>query len=515
MMYNVLLVDNEPAILGALSHAIDWASHDCHILNLARDGREAMLQFSHEAPDIVISDVRMPEVDGLTLARWIAEHHPACKVIILTGFADFSYAQQAINYRVVDFVLKPTSEDSLIAALNKAKQRLSEDQVRKTDAQADALACELFLHQLIFDPAQSLLYTMERTDRLALDLSNYFVLRFGLDDIHKEADRLAFLDEVRAMWRQAMDSHTVYFVPRGDRFCYIVLCAPVEFDPAQACSQVVQTVQQTTDFQITVGISAHHSGPLELSEAAHEADHAQQLAEYSPQMPVISFGQLPVLSDQHAARITEELRTIQSALENRNRGAVISGLDRLFAYLRREAIPFPSVRRIAVILYECGQGLLISYNLEILLTDASLASERALLSSGAIDDIEQLLRGYLTAVLDRICSNATDLDDLVFRVKQYIDQNYAGELSLESLAEYVHLSASYLSKLFKREVGQNISGYIQQVRIERAKVLLRTTAMKTYEIAEAVGIPDPVYFSKLFKKATGQKPKDFRAEELK
>ena len=142
-------------------------------------------------------------------------------------------------------------------------------------------------------------------------------------------------------------------------------------------------------------------------------------------------------------------------------------------------------------------------------------SERALLDSGAIDDIEQLLRGYLTAVLDRICMNATDLDDLVFRVKQYIDQNYAGELSLEGLADYVHLSASYLSKLFKREVGQNISGYIQQVRIERAKVLLRTTAMKTYEIAEAVGIPDPVYFSKLFKKATGQKPKDFRSEEEK
>ena len=171
-------------------------------------------------------------------------------------------------------------------------------------------------------------------------------------------------------------------------------------------------------------------------------------------MPVISYGQLPVLSDLHASRITEELRTIQSALENRNRGAVISGLDRLFALSAPGGLPFPSVRRIAVILYECGQGLLSSYNLEILLTDASLASERALLDSGAIDDIEQLLRGYLTAVLDRICMNATDLDDLVFRVKQYIDQNYAGELSLEGLADYVHLSASYLSKLFKREVDR-------------------------------------------------------------
>ena len=137
-MYNVLLVDNEPAILSALSHAIDWAAHDCHILNIARDGREAMLQFAQEAPDIVISDIRMPEVDGLELARWISENHPACKVIILTGFPDFSYAQQAINYRVVDFVLKPTSEDSLLAALDKATQRLAENQAGTTDKKAAA-----------------------------------------------------------------------------------------------------------------------------------------------------------------------------------------------------------------------------------------------------------------------------------------------------------------------------------------------------------------------------------------
>ena len=304
-MYNVLLVDNEPAILSALSHAIDWAAHDCHILNIARDGREAMLQCAQEAPDIGISDVRMPEVDGLELARWISENYPACKVIILTGFPDFSYAQQAINYRVVDFVLKPTSEDSLLAALDKAKQRLAEDQVRKTDKQADVLACALFLHQLLFDPVQSLLYTMERTNALGLDLSSCYVLRFGLDDIHTEADRIAFQSEVREMWRQAMGEHTIYFIPRGERFCYIILCAPVGFDPTEACHQVVQTVQQTTDFQITVGISAHHHSPLELSDAAREADHAQQLAEYSPPMPVISYGQLPLPHHRGAAHHPE------------------------------------------------------------------------------------------------------------------------------------------------------------------------------------------------------------------
>nr|WP_300129655.1 response regulator [uncultured Butyricicoccus sp.] len=511
-MYNVMLVDNEPAILHALAYSIDWAAQDCRIMATARDGREAMLQFDKQPPDIVISDIRMPEMDGLALAKWIADHYPACKTIILTGFPDFTYAQQAINYRVVDFVLKPTSEEKLIAALNTAKARLAEEQPLHA-SNSRALEQNLLIHQLIFDPGQSLLYTMQRIHDLGLELSQYYVLRFGVSDSHDDAARIAFLQDVQDMWREVFEEHTLYFVPRAERFCYIVLCADAAFSPTAGCNAVVQTVQQTTDFQITVGISAHHTDPLDLSQAAQQADHAQQMAEYSPQMPVISFSQLPVLSDQHATRITEELRLLQSALENRNRSTVESGLDRLFAYLRREAIPFASVKRIAVILYECGQGLLISYSIESLLADAATPGLSALLEGGDIGNVQHRLHDYLIAVLDRICCNATDLDDLIFQVKQYIDQNYAGELSLEGLAEYVHLSASYLSKLFKRELGQNISNYIQSVRIEHAKVLLRTTSMKTYEIAEAVGIADPVYFSKIFKKATGQKPKDFRAAE--
>ena len=103
-----------------------------------------------------------------------------------------------------------------------------------------------------------------------------------------------------------------------------------------------------------------------------------------------------------------------------------------------------------------------------------------------------------------------NIDSIIYEVKQYIDQNYSSSLSLDSLAAQVHLSPSYFSKLFKREMGENLSTYIQNTRIERAKILLRTTDKKAYEIAEEVGIYDPVYFSKIFKKATGLKPREYR-----
>ena len=102
------------------------------------------------------------------------------------------------------------------------------------------------------------------------------------------------------------------------------------------------------------------------------------------------------------------------------------------------------------------------------------------------------------------------MDSIIYEVKQYIDENYSANLSLDALAAQVHLSPSYFSKLFKREIGENLSTYILQTRIEQAKFLLRTTDKKAYEIAEAVGIFDPVYFSKIFKKVTGLKPKEYR-----
>ena len=104
-------------------------------------------------------------------------------------------------------------------------------------------------------------------------------------------------------------------------------------------------------------------------------------------------------------------------------------------------------------------------------------------------------------------------DDLIKAIQHYIQQHYMEELTLESLADKVHLSPSYLSKLFKRETGENLSIYIQNVRIQQAKILLCTTDLKTYEVAERVGISDPVYFSRTFKKVTGMKPKDFRHAE--
>ena len=113
--------------------------------------------------------------------------------------------------------------------------------------------------------------------------------------------------------------------------------------------------------------------------------------------------------------------------------------------------------------------------------------------------------------MDALGKNIDSQEGIVYAVRKHIDERYKEDISLENLAEIVHVSPSYLSKLFRKKTGINISTYLQKVRVEHAKMLLKSSNMKTYEIAEAVGIFDPVYFSRMFKKVTGLKPKEYRA----
>ena len=119
-MYNVMLVDNEPAILHALAYSIDWAAQDCRIMATARDGREAMLQFDKQPPDIVISDICMPDGDGLELSRYLFEHCPDTRMILISGHSEFEYAQRALQYHVTDYILKPITR----AKFNSLEERL-------------------------------------------------------------------------------------------------------------------------------------------------------------------------------------------------------------------------------------------------------------------------------------------------------------------------------------------------------------------------------------------------------
>ncbi|MBR3866265.1 MAG: response regulator transcription factor [Butyricicoccus sp.] len=509
-MFQVLLVDNESSILGGLQLAIDWAAQDCAICGTACNGLDALQKISVLHPDIVITDIRMPEMDGLTLAQRIREDYPNTQVILLTGFPDFEYAQRAIQYQVADFVLKPTTEDQLIHALQNARSRID---IHLRAARADHAATDslqlrrnIMLQNLLYGTAPSLLYTMNHLHELPLDLSAYYVIRCGIQPEPGAENPLDLIEHACHLVQEQLSEYPSYPVAYSDRYAYLVLCAPASFQPLAACLNAIRQTDLNGSYTLTIGISQHQTDPAAMQHAAREADNAQQFAEVDGQFAAFLFENLPTPEKEVFTQLDEQIALVRTALENNNRSGVQQYYAALCAQTRKKKLSLTAVRRILSFLHTCGQELLYQHCVDVLLSSApdTMPAETSL------DELERSVYDSLMHVLDAIEATGADMDSLILGVKNYIDQHYQENLSLELLAEQAHLSSSYLSKLFKKEIGQNLSSYIHQVRIERAKTLLRTSNLKTYEIAEAVGISDPVYFSRLFKKATGCKPKDYR-----
>ncbi len=434
MMYSVMLVDNEPIIPKGLMKLIDWRSCDCQISAVARDGIDAVRQIREQAPDILITDIRMPEMDGLQLCAWVREHCPRTQIILLTGFPDFEYAQQAIQYQVAAFVLKPTTEDALTEALSKACRLLEKDGSAAAEQRNLLLEQQLLLGEMIFHNRHSLLYTLTRLNALHIQLDNYYVLSMHVLSREETGDVCAMLQEAQR-----------------------ILCA----------------------FTL-----------------------------YSSQPSVMRSEDLPKFSENTAKDLLERLRLVESALENRSRDAAAKNLEELFTCMHQAKIPFSGMQQIGRLLHSFCTSLLLSHNL----SDGSLPEDYAALHCETPAELETELRTVVRETLLRVGRTPDNIDSIIYEVKQYIDENYSMNLSLDLLAAQVHLSPSYFSKLFKREMGENFSTYILNTRIEQAKLLLRTTDKKAYEIAEAVGIYDPVYFSEIFKKVTGVKPKEYRSQ---
>ena len=501
MPYSVMLVDNEPVIQRGLMQLIDWKALGCYVRSIAYDGADAVRQIQESPPDIVITDIRMPEMDGLQLCAWVREHCPDIQLILCTGFPDFEYAQQAIQYEVADFVLKPTTEEGLSAAVKKACQRLQKDSgIQKRSL---LLEQQALLGELIFKSRHSMLYILNRLNDLHITLSSYYVLSLEVVFQGPLEEGTAMLQQAQDIFLSCCEGQTVYLVPKSDLCSYAVLPLPEDADPLALCTAAVEAVDGSTDFLLTIGISRCHKNPLNMRKAAQEADDAQKFLLSSSQPSVMRCQDLPRLSEETTNLLLEKLRLVESALENRSGDTAMKHLGGLFQVLR--AIPFSSAYQIALLLKNFCISLLLSHDLS-----PDRLAEMPDLDGGSMESLESGLRDYLTSTLAQMGRAPENIDSIIYEVKQYIDQNYSASLSLDALAAMVHLSPTYFSKLFHEKTGQKYIDFVTEVRIENAKKLIRSNAnISVKQTAEAVGYTSVRHFSKIFQKYTGVLPSNY------
>ena len=506
-MYQIMLVEDEILVRESMVQNTNWRALGFDAPIACSDGREAMQVLETVRPDVVITDICMPFVDGLELAAHIRARYPATIIVVLTGFSEFSYAQKAIKYHVNDYILKPVSPRDFDQLLQKLAQELREREQRQGVFNRAQYADEV-LKDHVF---QSILSPDTPEEDLQAAARNAGIVFGG--ELHiaalaefSQADELwlsrtaAQLAERYApcQWRVTPEQ-TLVLIFSGDE------TAELRVRAVSACRQLSQKLDEDAQANALIGVSGVHAGPAGLREAAADARHALGYA--------FSTG-LRLLFDPELSKSVGTLHTpdcpavgdIASSVHAGDGTRALELTGQLFSLMRKRQVHFD----------ECCAQL---EQLHVLLT--SPLSREELSRAPQVSPISR--RDTLEAVRLRferlegflLQRAASGMDSPASRCAllavRYLQENYSNcDLKLGDLLEHLGVSRSYFSNVFKAQTGQSFVEYLTNLRMDEAKRLLRETGLCTYEIAERIGFVDPHYFSVSFRRRTGMTPREYR-----
>lgn len=529
-MKKILIADDEFLVRLGLKTTIDWKEHGFIIVGEAKNGKEALELFEEFDPDILLTDIRMPIMDGLELIQAIKLRKKSLKSIILTHFDDFSYAQEAIKLGASEYILKSDLiSENLFNILNKlsaeidAESEKPEELLKETeDNTADEynlgekllkkLADEGFKSQDIF--AQYL----KKCENI-FKYDHYIIFTGQIEDtsgksLHKDDEH--FAENVKNVLNQSLDSKNIWFctyINKDQATCLINIS--VEGDAVKVLNNLhnfamifKQNLKQFLDADISIGFSVLSNMQQDLLTLLKQSRIAQKYC-YFELCGITTFDYKMLENTEDCPRVSLEiLKTYVRTLETDKMISYISEVFDTLAklkqigYVKDVFIDFMSYARIITteLNLEKGEALSetkFSYNIFDKLISFDAVKKYVL-------DIYYSLREYSSG-------NKPDrYSHLIRKCINFIKQNYQKNVTLSEAALYLNVSSSYLSLLFKQETGINFSNYLTNYRIEEAKDLLKSTNLKIYEIADRVGFDSPYYFSKVFKDIIGTTCKEYK-----
>ena len=513
-MFRILIADDEPIILSGIRHLIDWEKANAQIIGSARNGAEAWSIIESEQPDIVITDIRMPVMDGLALVEKCASAYPRIVFIILTSLAEFSLAREAVGYGVSDYLLKTElDEKTLLATLDKAEN----ESRRRTaipgivpDSSDDKMAAEimnLLLMRRIAPETRSLL---SRSNVLSSYAFIAAVYQFPSESFDKEWNA----DDYRKLhdWEEDVllkvihsFQGDVYSVtaPSGKQCMFIYLVSGIAKDTWSAVSsrleeKVRSAAGMVTGLDTKLLHTSVYSGSDSLYDSRSEIEKLlmayyleKEPSEVSPS-PLVTDSVFPNL--ELAIREKDRAGTRAAFLQIRN---AVSSSDHSLSQLEFMI----AALRSAVISGLSAIGLSGSDEIMDLFSSSDFLARRseALLF---LDDIE-------SALLDILESAGGSGSGIADKAREYILMHITEHISLSDVSSYACVSPGYMSKSFKRIMGISLVDYINQKKVEKAKEMMREGEQRIADIALALGFSNIYYFSKVFKKIEGIPPTEY------
>ncbi len=531
-MYTVLLVDDEEEVIQVIMRKINWEELGFSVIGSAGNGVKALELVEEYQPDVLVTDIKMPYMDGMELSNRVKTEFPATKILLFTGFDEFEYAKEAIHLEVEEYILKPVSSAELKSVFSQLKVKLDQEISEKRNVETLQKYYLESLPLLRADFYSGLIEGRVHEDEISRYLSDcqiefpgpFFcclVIHISSSQEDGTIDPLLLAPSVREHAKERLGKkwQAKSFAYLGNTVFILQLGSENEiWELTDECDRLCRYAERMLGAVVTVGIGQICENILELPRSYSSAREAVSYrAVYGASRAINIREIVPQKMDRSVASSETELSDLFRMIRVGSKEEITEAVNRYF--LRTSFTEKPLQQHYMERMELLSMLLRFSANNGIAMGEET--EDMGSLYGSLLDMDPEALKNWLLEIsfsfreqLIRVRSSSTE--SLVTRAMEYVQNHYAdANLSLDVICASLGVSNSYFSTVFKKETGNSFIGYLTDYRLDRAARLLIETSEKSYMIANQVGYSDPNYFSYVFKKRFGASPSKYRTEHAK
>lgn len=517
MKYRLLIVEDEELLRRSLCVMIDWESLNVEIVGTVENGVKA-LEFLESGPaDIVMTDIRMPVMDGLELAGEIQSRFPQTKTVLCSAYDEFEFARKGIAYGVYGYLLKSQEEEEIEAFFRQMLARLEAERSLNAQGEDDVTLWEQ--RERLAALLQSKPYSANMVESLLPDCRIYSSAR-GMSAVLAHLDEPGFLREelgdiavrqlVKVMGEQLLEQveweKKGYLLHTGET-ALLLWDGDCEESSLVALQEGVVRELRAVEgtLPITLTLSCSDAGQVEQwGSSLRTAETLLKTGFFRGPGQVLTGSAEPEMNALPAARIQEELAKAEAYLSARDTAGLRAQLDRLAEEWEAAKITDAGAVR--------GFALHIAERFREMSPQDAMAERADYVRLFANRESIRTILNAAAEIAEQTAPPGEERQQrrIVQRVRGYLEEHYAEDISLERAAALVSVHPVHLSRLFRQETGETFKAALTGIRMRRAKELLREIDLRVYEISEQVGYRKPRYFSELFKSETGMTPLEYR-----
>jgi len=532
-MIKIVLVDDEPFSRIGFKSLINWEENGFSIEGEASNGKEALEVIKKVNPDIIITDIKMPVMDGIDLIKEVCKLKRRPEIIVLSCFDDFPYVKDALKMGAADYLIKSDIKtQQLLDVLAGLKKKIEEhwashrEKIEMSNNLNKSINFlkETFFKELISGIIKNEDKIIEQMKHLNISLTpeKLIIIKIKLDDfkhiknkyIEKDEMLLRFsvvniLKEIvpgkfnKEIVVENSQDYILIFNIHGENYHEII---------SKLCDKISSAIKDFLNISVSIGVSEIVSSFQNIRTAYNQAEEAVNMRFFYGKGKITFFDDLKKESRRDCSNslLSKAMEnSLRASIENFDKKGCISKIKELHDDLIRSNISEGAIRRIYIRIVELfGSSIPIQPQMEN--QDACTPYEE-ILTMETCDEISEYVSNYVDLCFKIIQDESfLDYKTNVERAVEIIKKHYYEDLSLQTVAEKINLNPSYLSRIFKQATGENFTSFLTKVRIEKAKLYLGSKKLKVYEVAEKVGYQNYTYFSRIFKKIVGVSPEEYK-----